>query len=163
VSLQALLNRREGAERWRVHIGYAFRDPLLLDRIAMLPTDDPVDVVPMYVADSAFTHQLPRATIARWSARVPQRSAPLRVRPALEGAAVTEASATPVRREMAGRGAGGPGWALVLAAHGTLLEPQKPIETGRIATERIATGIAERLRDRFDRIQLGWLNHVYGG
>ena len=163
VGLQALLNRREGAERWRVHLGYEFRDPLLLDRLAMLPPDDPVDVVPMYVADSAFTHQLARDTIARWTARAAKRSGPIRIRPALDESAVIAASVAHVRREIAARGAGGPGWALVLAAHGTLLEPQKPIETGRIATERIAAGIAERLRDRFDRIQLGWLNHVYGG
>jgi protoheme ferro-lyase len=163
VGLQSLLTRRGGADRWRVHVAYEFRDPLLLDRLSTLPADDSVDVVPMYVADSAFTHQLARDTIARWTSRAPRRSAPIHIPPALDETAVIEASAAHVRREIAARGAGGPGWALVLAAHGTLLEPQKPIETGRLATERIAAGIAEKLRDRFDRIQLGWLNHVYGG
>jgi protoheme ferro-lyase len=163
VELQSLLSRRGGADRWRVHLAYEFRDPLLLDRLAMLPVDEPIDVVPMYVADSAFTHQLARDTIAVWAARAPRRPEPIRIRTALDESAVIEASAAHVRREIGKRGAGGAGWALVLAAHGTLLEPQKPIETGRIATERIAAGIAEKLRDRFDRIQLGWLNHVYGG
>jgi protoheme ferro-lyase len=161
--LAALLAERDPATNWRVHVAYEFRDPLLLATLASLPKDEPVDVVPMYVADSAFTHQLARDTIARWAARTAARSAPIRVRPALDEAPLIEAAAAHVRREIDSRGIGGPGWALVLAAHGTLLEPPRPMETGRVATERIAAGIAAKLGDRFDRIQLGWLNHVYGG
>jgi protoheme ferro-lyase len=161
--LAVLLAERDPATNWRVHVAYEFRDPLLLTALASLPNDEPVDVVPMYVADSAFTHQLARDTIARWAARTAARSAPVRVRPALDEAPLIEAAAAHVRREIEARGIGGPGWALVLAAHGTLLEPPRPMETGRVGTERIAAGIAAKLGNRFDRIQLGWLNHVYGG
>jgi ferrochelatase len=161
--LLPLLVARSPDTRWQVHVAYEFRDPLLLDRLAALPPEEPVDVVPMYVADSAFTHQLARDTIGRWAARSAPRPAPIRVRPALGEAAVIDASVAHVRREIDARGAGGSGWALVLAAHGTLLEPPRPMETGRLATERIAAEIAEKLRERFDKIQLAWLNHVYGG
>jgi protoporphyrin/coproporphyrin ferrochelatase len=68
-----------------------------------------------------------------------------------------------VAREAEARGAGGKEWALVLAAHGTLLEPPRPIETGRGATECVAAGIAQRLAGRFGMVQPAWLNHVYGG
>jgi protoheme ferro-lyase len=53
--------------------------------------------------------------------------------------------------------------ALVLAAHGTLLEPQKPIETGREATEQLCAGIQDHLSGRFGMIASGWLNHSRGG
>jgi protoheme ferro-lyase len=61
-----------------------------------------------------------------------------------------------------------PGWsgdrvALVLAAHGTLLAPSRPIDTGLAATEALATAIRARLTDRFGLIVNGWLNHTRGG
>jgi hypothetical protein len=39
--------------------------------------------------------------------------------------------------------------ALVLAAHGTVLEPPKPLDTGREATEALCAATAPRLSDRF--------------
>src|SRR5437899_2716518 len=47
--------------------------------------------------------------------------------------------------------------------YGSPLEPPRPMETGRLATERICSGIADRLKARFGIIRNGWLNHVYGG
>lgn len=162
--LAAELRAEDGGTEWRVHVAYEFRDPLLTAVLDGLPEGEPVDVLPMYVADSAFTHQISRDTVARWavSRRRPRRS-PVHVMPPLDGPSFAALSADHVRAEAEGRGATGPEWALVLAAHGTLLKPARPIETGRVATERVAEEIAARLAGRFGMILLGWLNHVYGG
>ncbi len=148
---------------WRVHVAYEFRDPLLLPTIESLPLVESVDVVPMYVADSAFTHQISRQTIGDRK-RFPQgRALSVRVLPPIEEETFAELSARYIERQLSARGIGGPEWALVLAAHGTLLEPPRPMETGRESTERVRAGIAERLAGRFGMIVNGWLNHVYGG
>ena len=57
----------------------------------------------------------------------------------------------------------GPDVALVLAAHGTLLAPEKPIATGLAATEALRQAIAARLAPRFGLVVHGWLNHTRGG
>src|SRR5947207_1288603 len=85
---------------------------------------------------------LPRA-VAPWAERLGGGRAPVRVLPALDEGRFAEISAAHVAREAEARGAGGKEWALVLAAHGTLLEPARPIETGRGATERVAAAIAQ--------------------
>ena len=162
--LAAALARQAPDTDWRVHVAYEFRDPLLTTVLDSLSEAEPVDVVPMYVADSAFTHEISRVTLVGWSRlRSAPRGAAVRVLPPLPEETFAEISARHVEREIAARGVGGPQWALVLAAHGTLLEPPRPIETGRAATERVCAGIASRLSSRFGKIQNGWLNHVYGG
>ncbi len=159
----ALADVMPGTE-WRVHVAYEFRDPLVAGVLDALPPGEPVDLLPMYVADSAFTHEISRAAADRWSRRRGRaRAAPVGVLPPLDETVFADLSAGHVAREAAARGGGGEDWALVLAAHGTLLAPPRPIETGRAATERSAAAIAERLSGRFGMIQLGWLNHVYGG
>jgi protoheme ferro-lyase len=162
---RALAAREPGID-WRVHAAYEFRDPLLTDLVGRLPAGEPVDVVPMYVADSAFTHELSRGTLERWARRAfpAGREAPVRVVPPLDESRIAELSAGHVLEALAERGiTPGPDWALVLAAHGTLLEPPRPIETGRGATECVCAGIRERLAPRFGLVSNGWLNHVYGG
>ena len=147
---------------WHVHVAYEFRDPLLPRLLDSLPASSNVIVMPMYLADSAFTHELTRRCVLQWAER--RGRSGVTVLPPLDEAAVAEASAAHILREMTAGGiAAGPDVALVLAAHGTLLEPPRPIETGRVATERIAALIEARLKARFGRVQLGWLNHVYGG
>ncbi len=163
-SLAAALAARAPETTWRVHVAYEFRDPLLPDLLDRLPADEPVDVMPMYVAESAFTHEISRRTVEQWlRRRGTGRAAPVRVLPSLDESCFAAVAATHVLRELAKRGVGGRDWALVLAAHGTLLQPPRPIETGRLATERVAARIAERCGARFGLVQLGWLNHVYGG
>ena len=160
---RALVTLAPGTD-WRVHVAYEFRDPLLADCFGALPGDEPVDIVPAYVADSAFTHQLARDTLARWLSRSCGRPAPISVLPPLPAEDLAELSARHLMEALGARGVrGGPDHALILAAHGTLLAPPKAYETGRIATEAIAAGIARRVGHAFGRVELGWLNHVYGG
>ncbi len=146
---------------WRVHVAWEFRDPLLAAVLDAIPANEPVEVVPMYAADSAFTHALSRAVVARGWAR---RPAPVRVRPPLDPAALARVQAAFIKAELARRGVRpGPDWALALAAHGTLMEPPKPIDTGREATERLCSHVARLLARDFGLVVNGWLNHTRGG
>lgn len=163
-ALQTALEERAPGTDWRVQVAYEFRDPLLVAVLNRIPEHEPVDVLPMYVADSAFTHEISRQTIAGWMRRFPSgRPAPVRVLRGPDEETFAEVAAGYVERQIRARGAGGKDWALVLAAHGTLLEPPRPIETGRGATECVAAGIAQRCSDSFGMSQIGWLNHQYGG
>ncbi len=165
-ALARALAGREPGTRWSVRVAYEFRDPLLTAALDAIPAGEPVDVVPMYVADSAFTHQLSHATIEAWQRkRFPAgRPAPVRVLPPLDEERFAEVSARHVLDELAKAGkTPGADWALMLAAHGTLLEPPKPYETGRLATERVCNAIGRRLAPHFGTVANGWLNHVYGG
>ena len=148
---------------WSVHVAYEFRNPLLHDVLAGLPEGEPVDIVPMYAIDSAFTHQLSRDAIAAGPAGE-GRGARARVLPALAASVLADLAARHLRRELELREfPRGPETALVLAAHGTLLDPPRPYDTGRVATEDLAQAITERLHGEFGAIALGWLNHSFGG
>lgn len=146
---------------WTVHVAYEFRRPLFDDVLRAVPANEPVWVAPMYAADSAFTHELSRQAAASALLRSP-RVAPVRVLPALDVDQLADISAAHLMRAIGEAGAG-PGTALVMAAHGTLLEPARPIDTGRCATERLYGAIRKRLSTRFGLVLNGWLNHTRGG
>ncbi|HEY6193538.1 MAG TPA: ferrochelatase [Candidatus Eisenbacteria bacterium] len=162
--IEAALRRDDPGTDWQVHVAYEFRDPLLVPLLDRLPRGEAVDVLPMYVADSAFTHEISRVTVRDWVARAGAgRSGEVRVLPPLDEQRFVEVSADHVARQLDAKHLGGKDWALVLAAHGTLLEPPRPMETGRLATERLCAGIGQRLAGRFGAIYNGWLNHTRGG
>ena len=151
-----LLGSDAPAIRWRAHVAYEYRAPLLTDLVAALPQDEPVWVVPMYAAESAFTHALSREAVA-------SRPGPVYVLDALSPDALADASAAHVRSMTAEGGWSGPDVALVLAAHGTVLDPPKPLDTGRKSTEALCSAIASRLSSYFGLVVNGWLNHTRGG
>jgi ferrochelatase len=163
--LQSELARRAPEESWTVHVAYEFRDPLLPDLLAELPSDAPVDVLPMYVADSAFTHGIARDAVDQWLGSHPRPpEAPVRVIPQMDEEQFAELSANHVRSELARSGfETAEEWALVMAAHGTLLDAPAGVETGRVATESMSQGLAQRLSGEFGMILTGWLNHARGG
>jgi len=146
---------------WTVHVAYEFRRPFLDQILGAIPADEPVWVAPIYAADSAFTHELSRQATAA-ALRQLARRAPVRVLPALDIEQLADLSAAHVLAELGETGTG-PEIALVLAAHGTLLEPARPIDTGRCASERLYGAIRTRLSPRFGLILNGWLNHTRGG
>jgi ferrochelatase len=149
---------------WRVHVAYEFRRPLLDEVLAGLPAGDPVAIAPMYVAESEFTHDIARRQLEARRARGAAGAEAACVVPGLDAETLGGLSAEHVLAEMALRRATpGPDWALVLAAHGTLLEPPRPMNTGLAATTAVADAIARRLAPHFGRIERGWLNHTVGG
>ena len=154
--LQKLLAEAEPGAPWRIHVAYEYRAPLVADVIASLPADEAVYVVPLYAADSAFTHGLSREAVAGSSRRVA-------VLDALPADVLANASADHVLALTAEGGWQGPGVAVVLAAHGTVLDPPKPLSTGREGTEAICAALAARLSPHFGLVVNGWLNHTRGG
>jgi protoheme ferro-lyase len=154
---------RNGTRRWTVHVAYEFRDPLLAELLETIPDGHPVFVVPMYATDSAFTHGLSKDVAAACTARRPAGPR-IDVMPALDPDTLADLAAAHVREGVKGRsGASGPDVALVLAAHGTVLEPPRPIDTGLEATQRLCDAIRVRLAPEFGLIVNGWLNHTRGG
>lgn len=159
--LEASLAGAAQGERFRVHVAYEFRAPLLDDVLAGLPKGEPAFVVPMYAADSAFTHNLSRG-IADAHARGASR--PVRVMDAVDAEHLARISAQHVMALTVDP----PEWrgsevAVLLAAHGTVLDPPRPIDTGLAASEAVLRGITDHLSPHFGRVVNGWLNHTRGG
>jgi protoheme ferro-lyase len=145
---------------WQVHVAYEFRRPLIADVLRRLPQEDDAIVVPMYAADSAFTHALSREVARPMNAG---RAGDIHVAGALAVDALAELSAAHVLAQTADAGWRGGRVALVLAAHGTVLDPPAPIDTGLAATQALCDAIATRLAPHFGVIVNGWLNHTRGG
>jgi len=161
-SLRHALQQVNNDVTWSMHVAYEFRHPLLEEQLDTIPGHEPVWIVPMYAADSAFTHQLSRQTVSAAAAKR-RRAAPVTVLPAIEPDQLAAISAQhvlgclehePIERRKT---------ALVLAAHGTLLEPERPINTGRVSTEKLCSRIQQRLASEFGMVTNGWLNHTRGG
>jgi protoporphyrin/coproporphyrin ferrochelatase len=162
-ALETHLNQTESACQWRVHVAYEFRAPLIADALASLPLDEPVVIIPMYAADSAFTHALSRAAVDACAHSRPLASR-ARVLPAFDAETLGDVLASHVLESVASQPQWrGPNVALVLAAHGTLLAPSRPVETGLAATERLVAAIRSRLSTEFGTVVNGWLNHTRGG
>lgn len=165
--LRAILDRLDPDISWQVDVAYEFRNPLVPEVLDRIPAGRQADVVPLYVAASAFTHELTEDAVAQWVDARRKSGTPtanVRVLPALDERVFAALSARYIREEITRRGLGPMNeWALVLAAHGTLLEPPRPMETGREATERICGMIRSELASDFGLVVNGWLNHVYGG
>jgi protoheme ferro-lyase len=162
-ALTAALGTRDSSVDWRVRVAYEFRHPLLRDVLAAIPPDEPALVVPMYAAESAFTHALSRRVVMDL-AHGRASTGVIRVLPALDAEVLGQVSAAHIRDLVRTK----PGWtgddvALVLAAHGTLLNPPRPIDTGLEATEALCDAIRARLSNDFGLIVNGWLNHTKGG
>lgn len=148
-----------GSASWKVHVAFEFRDPLLEDVLNAIPADEPVWIAPMYATDSAFTHELSRQT----AAAATMRRRPAIVLPAIETDRLAEISVRHVLGCLENEGVERSKTALVLAAHGTLLEPERPIETGRERTEQLCRATGQRLASSFGMVANGWLNHNRGG
>lgn len=162
-ALESHLAQADDTRVWRVHVAYEFRSPLIADALAAIPVDEPVTIVPMYAAESAFTHGLSRAAADNLAHGRPLATR-ARVLPAFDAEVLGEIAASHVLECVASRPEWrGPRVALVLAAHGTLLEAKRPVDTGLAATERLIAAIRSRLSSEFGKVANGWLNHTRGG
>ncbi len=162
-AVKQALEKADPRTRWDVRAAYEFRDPLLQDVVNGAPAGIPVDVVPMYAACSAFTHDLSRQLLASDSSLAASGRA-VHVLPPLPEERLADMMIAHVKSELKKRGVTtGKDWALLLSAHGTLLQPPRPYETGRLATERLCERIRRGLQGEFGKVCNGWLNHIYGG
>jgi protoheme ferro-lyase len=151
-----VLTAAEPVGTWRMHVAYEYRHPLLGDLLRSIPRHEPVWVLPMYAAESAFTHALTRE-----AAEV--RTEGVYVLGALAPEVLADVAAAHVLEHTNNDDWRGKDVALVLAAHGTVLEPPKPIDTGLEATETLRKAIENRLMPHFGTVVNGWLNHTRGG
>ena len=158
--LRSVLGRQSADGGWKIHVAYEFRNPLLPSLIRKLPRNEPVIVVPMYAADSAFTHELTRQSIKHLDSH---RPAPIIVLKAIDVDTLIKVSVDHLMHTIAEDKTTTQNAALVLAAHGTLLAPEKPIDTGLAATQKLCDGIRDSLTNSFGMIANGWLNHSRGG
>lgn len=161
--LVGVLRTRAPQTDWRVRVAYEFRHPQLRVELDNIPANHDVTVVPMYAAGSAFTHELSRHALADWvRANGPRPAA--RVLPPLAPETLGAIASAFVQESLRGRPEfEGEKVALILAAHGTIVEPPRPIDTGREATEQVCEAIRRRLAPRFGLVVNGWLNHTRGG
>jgi protoheme ferro-lyase len=81
----------------------------------------------------------------------------------IDGDRLADVSAAHVREQTQAQGWTGADVALVLAAHGTLVTPPRPIDTGLAVTEALCAAITARLAPAFGLVANGWLNHTRGG
>jgi len=161
--LHSALVARNPIADWHVTVAYEFRQPLLRDVLSDIPADEPIVVAPMYAAESGFTHALSRG-VAADLVHVRPSVGSTRVLDAFDARDLGRVMADYVRETVREReGWSGDDVALVLAAHGTLLEPEKPVDTGLAATEALREAIASELDADFGLIVNGWLNHTKGG
>jgi len=147
---------RRSQDQWKIHVAYEFREPYLIEALRRLPRKEMVIVVPMYAADSGFTHDLSRQSAEYLDTR---RPAPIIVLKPLDVERLASISANHVMHMLSAGKERAPQTALVLAARGSLLKPSKEIETGRATLERLHQGIARRLSGSFGMVANGWLNH----
>lgn len=145
-----------------MHVAYEFRNPPLEDVLRSIPPDEPAWVIPMYAADSAFTHALSRDVVLRVNTESPRKAA-IRVLPAIDAERLAALSADHILAQSFSRGPEAASTALMLSAHGTLLEPSRPIDTGLANTERLRAAIERRVSGCFGTVAHGWLNHTRGG
>lgn len=161
--LQGALEALDQDTRWSAKVAFEFRRPFLADTLSPIPAEESVCVVPMYAADSDFTHALSRQAVAMYMAKHP-RKAPVHVLGAIEPETLAALSAAHVRDSLKDDS----GWrgervALMLAAHGTLIEPVRPMKTGLLETTRLCDAVRRELASDFGLVGNGWLNHTRGG
>jgi protoheme ferro-lyase len=165
--LEKELNAKE-TERFNVYIVHEFRQPGLTEVLAGIDPSESVICVPLYLADGTFT-----SGISRTAYRDIQNRDPLE-----RGRKVSWLScpngnpdfidlvvkhilnacerAGLCREEFCD-------YALVLGAHGTLIDPPVGIENGLEHTLLHLDGLKESLISLFSSVRIGWLNHSRGG
>lgn len=170
-ALDAELRRRGVSDAHVVH-AYEFRKPDLADAFRKLRAAgcDSAIVVPMYIADGDFTHGVTRFAVAD-ALRAGVWPDPRTVRYCFlaDDQATNErlagALADHCLSEMRRRGVQEPAreWAIVLAAHGTVVNPPAGVDNGLAHAAEVLIRLKAMLRPHAGLVRIGWLNHTRGG
>jgi protoporphyrin/coproporphyrin ferrochelatase len=155
---------------------YEFRRPTLTEVLGQLQERgcQSAVVVPMYIADGDFTHGVTRFAIDDAIAGQPRGSRwrePGRVSLcSLTGSPVAESQLARMVAEyclqsMQERGLETPAqdWAILLAAHGTVVSSPEGVDNGLNHFGRILIQLKRHLSPHVGLVRVGWLNHTRGG
>lgn len=168
-ALEALLRARSPSLDVSVRGVFEFRRPLLPEVLAALsPPPDRLVICPLYLADSDFTSGISLLDLEEYAKRAgaPYTPAPEYVSRFSEDERLVELMAVFVQEQLQRAGVSEEARraaALVLGAHGTLVQGPLGIETGYGATQCFYQRLAQRLAPCFARVEIGWLNHRLGG
>lgn len=158
----------KGTGRFSVHMVHEFRQPGFLEVLSGIDPSENVICVPLYLADGTFTSGISQAVYREFQNRNPLEC----------GRKVSWLSCpngNPEFRDLVvkhilnackRKGLGGEDlcdYALVLGAHGTLIDPPAGIENGLEHTLSHLDGLKESLKSLFGSVRIGWLNHTRGG
>jgi protoporphyrin/coproporphyrin ferrochelatase len=154
----------------RVVAGYEFRRPDLSDavrRLKELACEHAV-VVPMYIAEGDFTHGMTRIGIDDALARTGWERRRLTMCSMTENEFWEDRLATTLAEHLLdvlrGRGVSSLGdYAVLLAAHGTVVTPVPGVDNGLEHFGRVLHRIKTKVRPHFGLVRVGWLNHTRGG
>jgi protoporphyrin/coproporphyrin ferrochelatase len=177
-ALEARIHARleAGGTRHIITHAYEFRRPNLADVLDQLHQQgcERAVVVPMYIADGDFTHGMTRFAIDDAITRQPRTShwrQPGRVSLcSLTASSLAESHLASTVAEyclasMRERGLETPArdWALMLAAHGTVVTSPPGIDNCLTHFGRILIQLKRRLAPHVGLVRIGWLNHTRGG
>lgn len=171
-ALTSELQRRGHADRLVVTRAYEFRRPGLADALREVRRRgcQRACVVPMYVADGDFTDGMTRIGVELalrnckdWDSRDVSFCSLSGNQGAAEqlagvlaghclGAMKERGLQTPARE-----------WAVMLAAHGTVVNPPLGVDNGLMSFARVLILVRRLLRPHVGLVRLGWLNHTRGG
>jgi protoheme ferro-lyase len=166
--------RRRGADDLIVVPAYEFRKPGIgeaLRQVKRLGCDRAV-VLPMYVADGDFTHGITRLKVGdALAAGKIARDVPSEVSLCMlaDDEATTDRLAGVLAEHclasMRARGVetGAKDWAIMLAAHGTVVNPPAGVDNGLNHAGRVLIRLKAMLRPHAGAVRVGWLNHTRGG
>lgn len=171
-ALTAELSRRGLASDVLVTKAYEFRRPDLRDALRQLTAAGckRAVVVPMYVASGDFTHGM--TELALQSALQSERDWS-RQRIAMCPLTIDETTIQRLVRtlvdhfqrsvERAGIRLPARDWGVMLAAHGTVINPPPGVDNGLVEFGKLLLQLKRALKPHAGLVRVGWLNHTRGG
>lgn len=171
-ALRDELARRGCTEQFIVTKAYEFRQPGLTEVLGDLETRgcNKALIVPMYIAGGDFTDGMTRISVADAQAKLPRwtsdriefcllsdtpedarNTAEMLAEHCLES--LRERSVTTDIKD----------WAVLLAAHGTVINPPPGADNGLVQFGRVLKPLRDLLKPHFGLVRIGWLNHSRGG
>jgi protoheme ferro-lyase len=163
--------RRRRINNITVAAAYEFRRP---DMAAIMPKlraqgCDSLIIVPMYIADGDFTNGMTRWAVNSALSRGAWPSGNLTYCTLADDPPTTDRLAATLANHclssMASRGIASPAkdWALMLAAHGTVITAPPGVDNGLVHAAKDLIRLKAILKPHLGLVRLGWLNHTRGG
>jgi protoheme ferro-lyase len=171
-ALRDELARRGRSEEVVLTRAYEFRRPGLTDALRELDARGCLRaiIVPMYVGGGDFTDGMTHIAVQDAQSALPHWTSDrldycfLSDLPA-DAERMAQSLARHGLETMRSRGvpAPAPDWALLLAAHGTVVNPPPGVDNGLLSFGRVLGRVRDLLKPQVGLVRFGWLNHTRGG